>query len=70
MKKFQQKSQRNILFAAIFSTVLLFSGKADAFFGLFFGGPVFEPTSTAAELGKNISTALTELSAEADKLKQ
>ncbi len=70
MRKIQQKSQRNILFAAIFSTVLLFSGKADAFFGLFFGGPVFEPTSTAAELGKNISTALTELSAEADKLKQ
>ena len=70
MRKFQQKSQRNILFAIIFGTALLFSGKADAFFGLFFGGPVFEPTSTAAELGKNISTALTELSAEADKLKQ
>ena len=58
MKNVQKKSRTNILFTAVFCAALLFSGRANAFFGLFFGGAVFEPTSTAAELTKNISTKI------------
>lgn len=70
MKNVQKKSRTNILFTAVFCAALLFSGRANAFFGLFFGGAVFEPTSTAAELTKNISTKITEARAEFYKLKQ
>ncbi len=70
MKKFQNTSRTNILFAAVFSASLLFSNRADAFFGLFFGGPVFEPTSTASELAKNVSTAVTKVRSAVNRGKQ
>ena len=70
MKKLQNTSRTNILFAAVFSASLLLSSSADAFFGLLFGGPVFEPTSTASELAKNISTAVTQVRSAINRAKQ
>ena len=71
MSSLKKKNKKQILSAAVISIMLLTATPSQAFFGLFgFGVPVLEPTSTASQLAKVLSTTMTKASAAADRVKQ
>ncbi len=71
MRKSPIISAKKIVFSLVLATMLSLSSTCHAFFGLFgFGIPVIEPASTASQLGKTISVAVTEYKALLNKLRQ